>query len=79
MRAVKCPSCRTELRQLETRGAFTKHAGCTTCKKVYIVWDDTLSMCMTPKRCVGEFWQYVVLEAPPKHGPVLPKKKAGAR
>lgn len=75
MRAAVCPHDRTALRELESTTAFVRHAGCTTCKRVYVVWDDTLSLCGSPMQHVGETWRFFEASAPPKHGAELPPRK----
>lgn len=59
MMVARCPRDGTLLREVETRSLFTKHAGCSTCHTLYVIWGDSMTRCLTPRGCAGETWKYL--------------------
>lgn len=59
----RCPRCTAFLREVKTRNSFTKHAGCTSCKILYVMWGTCVTRCLTPIACAGDNWE--LLDAPP--------------
>jgi len=60
MQVMRCPNCRGPLEIVETKNLFTKHAGCTGCRRLYVMWGNTLSLCQTPTRCAPWPWTSVL-------------------
>lgn len=79
MNLWRCPRDGTVLRELVARNVFTKHAGCSKCGIVYVLWGDTITRCVNPLRDVGEKWLYLD-EKPARAKPEPPpEKRKGAR
>lgn len=75
-RIARCPRCGTMLREVETKRMFTRHAGCSTCEILYVLWGATMTRCLTPIACAGHAWKYLQ-DAPPRK--VYPRRAPEAK